>query len=265
MLWACLKKETPWTKNIHKINFLLYNSAMLNQFSRIQNLIGEDGVNKLLSSRVIVFGLGGVGSYVVEALVRSGVGALDLVDDDEVSLTNINRQLYALHSTIGLSKVDVAENRCLDINPKCKITKHKMFFLPDNSDSIDFSLYDYVVDCIDTVKGKLEIIEKSKAAKVKVISSMGAGNKMDPTKFQVADISKTSVCPLARVIRGELKKRNIKNVKCVFSTEKVLTPIVTDHCEMKGGGVAPGSSAFVPSVAGLILASEVVKDLIRAF
>lgn len=234
---------------------------MLNQFSRTQLLFGKKNIEKLNSARVIVFGVGGVGSYVVEALARSGVGAIDVVDNDDVSLTNINRQLYALHSTIGKLKVDVAEERIHDINPDCKVTKHKIFFMPDTADQFDFSKYDYVVDCIDTVKGKLEIIKMAKALDKPVISSMGAGNKIDPTQFKVADISKTSVCPLARVVRAELKKLGIKKVKCVYSTEPALETIAEPDSEMKGNGIAPGSNAFVPSVAGLIIAGEVIKDL----
>lgn len=243
---------------------------MENQFERIELTLGKEKIQQLHNSRVIVFGLGGVGSYVVEALVRSGLGAIDIVDNDTVAVSNINRQLYALHSTVGKNKVDVAEERIHDINPDCMVTKYKTFFLPENSSQFDFSKYDYVVDCIDTVKGKIEIILRAKEAAKPVISAMGAGNKLDPTKFQVADISKTSVCPLARVIRNELKKRRIKNVKCVFSTE-IITPPKIDSKKMPPAQHAqsgkfqkqvPGSNAFVPSVAGLIIASEVIKDLI---
>lgn len=245
---------------------------MENQFERIELTLGKEKIQKLHNSRVIVFGLGGVGSYVVEALVRSGLGSIDIVDNDTVSVSNINRQLYALHSTVGKNKVDVAEERILDINPDCTVTKYKTFFLPENSSQFDFSKYDYVVDCIDTVKGKIEIILRAKEAEKPVISAMGAGNKLDPTKFQVADISKTSVCPLARVIRNELKKLRVKNVKCVFSTE-IITPSKTEQDSKKMPPAqqtqsskfqkqVPGSNAFVPSVAGLIIASEVIKDLI---
>lgn len=249
---------------------------MENQFERLELTIGKEKIQKLRDSRAIVFGLGGVGSYVVEALVRSGLGAIDIVDNDTVSVSNINRQLYALHSTVGKNKVDVAEERIRDINPDCVVTKHKIFFLPENSDAFDFSRYDYIIDCIDTVKGKIEIIARAKEAGKPVISAMGAGNKLDPTKFQVADISKTSVCPLARVIRNELKKRRIKNVKCVFSTEITVPPKKSPEttpqekklppAEKTQNGKfqkqIPGSNAFVPSVAGLIIASEVIKDLI---
>ncbi len=238
---------------------------MENQFSRTALLFGAENVEKLFSSRVIVFGLGGVGSYAVEALARSGVGFLDIVDDDVVSETNLNRQLYALHSTLGKYKVDVAEERIRDINPNCKVTKHRTFFLPENSSQFDFSKYDYIVDCIDTVAGKIQIALKAQKSGTRVISSMGAGNKLEPTKFQVADIFETSVCPLARVMRAELKKRGVKNLKCVFSTEK--TSVVKSHeafGEKHPGSASksvPGSNAFVPSVAGLIIAGEVIKDL----
>lgn len=239
------------------------NEGMKNQFSRIALTFGKDNIEKLNKSRVIVFGIGGVGSYVVEALVRSGVGQIDIVDNDVVSETNINRQLYALHSTVGKNKVDVAEERIKDINPDCVVTKHKVFYLPETADQFEFSKYDYVVDCIDTVSGKLEIICRCKELKVPVISAMGAGNKVDATKLKVADITRTSVCPLARVIRNELKKRRIKRLKCVFSTEPAIKPQIDENglLEMKGKGIAPGSNAFVPSVAGMMIAGEVIKDL----
>jgi len=246
------------------------------QFARTRLTFGKENMEKLYNARVIVFGIGGVGSYVVEALVRSGVGAIDIVDDDKVCMTNINRQLYALHSTVGKDKVDVAEQRILDINPDCKVTKHKVFYMPETADQFDFNQYDYIVDCIDTVKGKLEIISRAKALKKPVISCMGAGNKVDPTKLQVADITRTSVCPLARVMRLELKKRNIKRLKVVFSTEKVIPPHDEDleisckyHCVCPEGtqrkctvrNQVPGSNAFVPSVAGMMIAGEVIKDI----
>ncbi|MDE6350943.1 MAG: tRNA threonylcarbamoyladenosine dehydratase [Treponemataceae bacterium] len=242
---------------------------MQDQFSRTRLLFGTDNMEILARSRVIVFGIGGVGSFAVEALVRSGLGAIDIVDDDMVSLTNVNRQLYALRSTVGQYKVDVAEARILDINPDCAVTKHRCFFLPETSGSFDFSRYDYVVDCIDTVKGKLHIIECAKAAGVSVISCMGAGNKVDPTQFRIADISGTSVCPLARVMRQELKKRCITDVKVLFSTEPAVSPLCDDEradgCptapERKTRRQVPGSNAFTPSVAGLIIAGEVIKDL----
>ena len=245
-----------------------------NQFARTRLTFGKDNMEKLYKARVIVFGIGGVGSYVVEALVRSGVGAIDIVDDDKICLSNLNRQLFALQSTIGRDKVDVAEERIHDINPDCKVTKWKTFFMPDTADQFDFSKYDYIVDCIDTVTGKLEIITRAKTLKKPVISCMGAGNKVDPTKLKVADITRTSVCPLARVMRNELKKRHIKRLKVVFSTETAIPPQVdeTDAEFEDNSGVTPdrkgspkkqtpGSNAFVPSVAGMIIAAEVVKDL----
>lgn len=240
---------------------------MKEQFSRIQLTFGKENIEKLCKARVIVFGIGGVGSYVVEALVRSGIGAIDIVDDDKVCISNLNRQLYALHSTIGRDKVDVAEERIHDINPDCAVTKHKTFYLPETSDQFDFSKYDYIVDCIDTVTGKIDLVLKAKEAGVKIISSMGAGNKVNPWQLKVADISRTSVCPLARVMRNELKKRGIKRLKCVFSTEKIIPPVVEEgeSVEPKRPGASskqtPGSNAFVPSVAGLMIAGEVVKDL----
>lgn len=245
-----------------------------NQFARTRLTFGKDNMEKLYKARVIIFGIGGVGSYVVEALVRSGVGAIDIVDDDKICLSNLNRQLFALQSTIGRDKVDVAEERIHDINPNCKVTKWKTFFMPDTADQFDFSKYDYIVDCIDTVTGKLEIITRAKALKKPVISCMGAGNKVDPTKLKVADITRTSVCPLARVMRNELKKRRIKRLKVVFSTETAIPPQVEEMDsefedtsgitpERKGSPKkqTPGSNAFVPSVAGMIIAAEVVKDL----
>lgn len=222
-------------------------------FSRTEKLIGKAALEKLKNSRVAVFGVGGVGGYVVEALARSGVGALDLIDNDRVSESNINRQIIALRSTIGKQKTEVAAARVKDINPEIKVRTHNVFFLPETADSFDFSLFDYVVDAIDTVSGKIALIESAKRANVPVISSMGTGNKLDPTVFEVADISKTSVCPLARVMRRELKKRGIEKVKVVYSKEE---PKETE------GGV-PSSIAFVPPVAGLIIAGEVVKDLIK--
>ena len=222
-------------------------------FSRTRQLIGDCAVEKLNNARVAVFGVGGVGGYVVEALVRSGVGALDLIDSDVVSESNINRQIIALHSTIGLHKTKVAAARSKDINPDVQICTYEKFFLPENADEFDFSKYDYVVDAIDTVSGKLALIERAKAYNVPIISAMGAGNKLDNTAFEVADIAKTSVCPLARVMRRELKKRGIEHVKVVYSKEE----------PKPNGKDAPASIAFVPSVAGLILAGEVIKDLIK--
>lgn len=234
---------------------------MLNQFSRTELLIGNEGLEKLSKSRVAVFGIGGVGGYVVEALVRSGLGFIDLIDNDKVALTNLNRQIIATHKTIGLYKVDVAEERIKDINPEVKVRKYNLFYTHENGDSIDFTQYDYVVDAIDTVVGKLEIIERAKKANVPVISSMGAGNKMHPEMFEVADISKTSVCPLAKVIRQELKKRRIKKVKVVYSKEIPVKP-KAEIDEETNKRFIPGSNAFVPSAVGLIIAGEVIRDLI---
>ena len=226
-------------------------------FSRTELVLGTDALQKLRSSRVIVFGLGGVGSYAVEALVRSGVGSITVVDNDEVCESNLNRQLIALHSTIGLAKVDACEKRILDINPDCRVTKLRMFYLPETADRISLADYDYAVDCIDTVTAKLELAVRAGKAGVPLISSMGTGNKVHPELLKVADISRTSVCPLARVMRRELSVRGIRHLKCVFSTEEpVKTPQVTD-----GKRRVPGSTAFVPSVAGLLIASEVVRDL----
>ena len=241
--------------------------------SRTEILLGTEGISTLANATVAIFGIGGVGGHAAEALARSGVGNLELIDHDTVSLSNLNRQIVALHSTIGKYKVDVMRDRILDINPQANVIGHKCFYLPETSGQFDFSKYDYVVDCIDTVTGKLQLIEAAKAAGVPVISSMGAGNKLDPTAFQVADISKTSVCPLAKVMRRELKKRNIKNVKVVYSKEDVVEAKIVEEIENKeeqsGSNEnntgrrksVPGSIAFVPSVAGLILAGEVIKDL----
>lgn len=223
-------------------------------------LIGKDALATLKKSRVAVFGAGGVGGYVIEALARSGVGAIDIIDNDTVSESNINRQIIALRSTIGLLKTEVVKKRVEDINPECKVTVYETFVLPENIDTFDFGKYDYVVDAIDTVSGKLAIIEKAYNEGVPVISSMGTGNKLDPTKFSVTDISKTSVCPLARVMRYELKKRGIKKLKVLFSTEEPIKPN-TEKDER--GKVPPGSISFVPSVAGLIIGGEVIKDLIK--
>ena len=226
---------------------------MENQFERTELLLGKEAVEKLKTKRVAVFGVGGVGGYVCEALARSGVGELDIIDNDTVALSNINRQIIALHSTLGMYKVDAAEKRLLDINPDIKVNKYKCFFLPETAGEFDFSRYDYVVDAIDTVTGKLGLIECAEKAGVKIISSMGAGNKLDPTRFEVSDFFKTSVDPLARVMRKELRARGIKKLKVVYSREE---PVKT------GQGSTPGSTAFVPSVAGLIIAGEVVSDLI---
>ena len=249
---------------------------MQDQFSRTRLLFGPEGMEKLKNSHVAVFGIGGVGGYTVEALARSGIGALDLVDDDKVCLTNVNRQLYATRSTVGRYKVEVAEERIRDINPDCRVRAWKTFYMPDTQDQFDFTEYDYIVDAIDTVKGKLTLIEAAMAAGTPIISCMGAGNKTDPTAFRVADIYKTSVCPLARVMRTECRKRRIKHLKVVYSTELPVRPLedpaisCRNHCicppDTRKCTVRrdiPGSTAFVPSVAGLIIAGEVVKDLLK--
>ena len=235
---------------------------MIGQFSRIEMIYGEKGMEKLHAAKVAVFGIGGVGGYVVEALARSGIGHLLLVDKDVVSVTNINRQIVALHSTVGKSKVKVMKDRCLDINPNVIVEEKERFFLPENSGSFDFNGYSYIVDAVDTVTAKIEIIKKAKEADIPVISCMGAGNKIDPTKFMVADIEKTTVCPLARVMRRELRARGIKDVKGLFSTEKPVETVTDKGVEKKGMGTAPGSTAFAPSVAGLIIAGTVINDLI---
>lgn len=223
------------------------------QFSRTESLIGKDAVEKLLASKVIVFGVGGVGSYVCEALARAGVGTLDIVDKDVVDVTNINRQLIALHSTVGMPKVQVCAERLKGINPEMQVTPHQCFYLPENSQQFDFSKYDYVVDAIDNVTAKIDIICKAKAAGVSVISSMGTGNKLDPMAFKVADIEKTKVCPLAKVVRKELRKRGVEGVKVVYSEEE---PVNT-------GNRTPASISFVPSAAGLLIAKTVIDDLTK--
>ncbi len=236
---------------------------MTNAFSRTQLVLGPRAMQALAGSRVAVFGIGGVGGYVVEALARSGIGALDLVDNDTVSLTNLNRQIIALHSTIGQYKVDVAKARVLDIHPACRVTVSRTFYMPESADQFDFTQYDYVVDCVDTVTAKIHLIMTAKEACVPVISSMGAGNKVDPSAFRVADIYDTQVCPLARVMRHEMRKRHVDHLKVVYSTEPALAPMYTpeDAEETAARRALPGSTAFVPSAAGLLLASEVVKDL----
>ncbi len=248
---------------------------MLNQFSRTQLLYGPEVMRRLASCRVAVFGIGGVGGYTVEALVRSGIGALDLIDDDKVCLTNLNRQILATRKTIGKYKVDVAKERILEINPDCEVRTFKTFYLPETQDQFDFKDYDYVVDAIDTVTGKLTIVENAKTAGVPVISSMGAGNKTDPSAFEVADIYDTSICPLAKVMRRECRKRGIESLKVVYSKEVPLRPLedmsisCRQHCICPPGTARkcterrdiPGSTAFVPSVVGLIIAGEIINDL----
>lgn len=250
---------------------------MLNQFSRTELLLGKDAMEKLAASRVAVFGIGGVGGYTVEALARSGIGAIDIIDDDKVCLTNINRQIIATRKTIGKYKVDVSEERILDINPNAAVRKYKTFYMPDTADQFDFTEYDYIVDAIDTVTGKIELAVNAQKAGTLIISSMGAGNKLNAAGFEVADIYKTSVCPLAKVMRRELKKRNIKKLKVVYSKEPPMTPIESEEISCKSNCVCPpgtarncnqrrqvpGSVAFVPSVVGLIIAGEVVKDLLK--
>ncbi len=230
---------------------------MENEFIRTGLLIGDEGLQKLKESKVAIFGVGGVGGYVAEALARCGVGALDLIDDDVVSLSNINRQIIALHSTVGKAKVEVMAERIRDINPAAVVNAHKCFYTPENSEEFDFKNYDYVVDAIDTVTGKIELVVKAQSAGTPIICSMGAGNKLNPTEFEVADIYDTSVCPLARVMRYELKKRGVKKLKVVYSKEKPIT-----QPENQGKRGVPGSVSFVPSVAGLVIASEVIKDLV---
>ena len=252
---------------------------MLNQFSRTQLVFGRDAMETLANSRVAVFGIGGVGGYTVEALARSGVGKLDLIDDDKVCLTNVNRQILATLKTVGQYKVDVAEERIHSINPQCEVRAYKTFYMPDTEKEFDFTQYDYIVDAIDTVKGKLALVENANAADTPIISSMGAGNKVNAAAFEVADIYETSVCPLARVMRYECRKRGIKKLKVVYSKEKPIRPLedmsisCRKHCVCPPGTPPgtrkctvrrdiPGSTAFVPSVAGLIIAGEVVNDLI---
>lgn len=231
----------------------------MNQFSRTELLLGQDAMEKLRGSRVAVFGIGGVGGHVVEALARSGVGAFDLIDNDTVSITNINRQIIATLDSVGKFKTEVMKERILSINPEAKIEIHNCFFLPETQEMFDFSNYDYVVDAVDTVTAKIALVMACEEAKVPIISSMGAGNKLNPAAFEVADIYKTSVCPLAKVMRRELKKRNIKKLKVVYSKEIPLTAGASEEETTKRA--LPGSIAFTPSVAGLILASEIIKDL----
>ena len=233
---------------------------MSEQFSRTERLIGTEALNKLKTARVAVFGIGGVGSYTVEALARAGVGALDLIDNDDVAISNINRQIIALHSSVGIPKVDAAAARVRDINPSCVVTCHKKFVLPENIDEFDLASYDYVVDAIDTVSSKIALAVLCEKLGVKLISSMGTGNKLDPTKFEVCDIFKTSVCPLARVMRTELKKRGVKHLKVLFSKEE---PIKIENVSEEHRRAVPASISFVPSCAGLIIAGEVITDLIK--
>ena len=237
---------------------------MHEQFSRTRMLLGQTAVDKLHKARVAVFGIGGVGGYTVEALARSGVGALDLIDSDTVSISNINRQILATHSTVGMRKVDAAKARILDINPACRVRTYPIFYLPETADQFDFTQYDYIVDCIDTVTGKLQLVERAHEVGTPIICAMGTGNKLDAAAFQVADISKTNMCPLARIMRKELKKRGISHLKVVYSQEEALTPEVDEEeLARTGKRQIPGSVAFVPGAAGLIIAGEVIKDLIK--
>ncbi|MDF2484313.1 MAG: UBA/THIF-type binding protein [Herbinix sp.] len=247
----------------------------MNQFSRAELLLGKDSMETLKNTRVAVFGIGGVGGYTVEALARSGVGSFDLIDDDKVCLTNINRQIIATIKTVGKYKVDVMKDRILEINPRAQVTVHQCFYLPDTADKFDFSQYDYVVDAIDTISAKIDLVLRAQEKNIPIISCMGAGNKLDPTRFEVTDIYKTSICPLARVMRRELKKREVKKLKVVYSKEPARKPLEDmslscktncicppgseNKCTMKRQ--IPGSISFVPSVAGLIIAGEVIKDI----
>ncbi|RBP64455.1 tRNA A37 threonylcarbamoyladenosine dehydratase [Alkalibaculum bacchi] len=249
---------------------------MLHQFSRTELLIGQDNLDKLKDSKVAVFGIGGVGSFVVEGLVRAGIGKLVLIDDDKICLTNLNRQLHATRKTIGRSKVEVMKERVLEINPKAEVTTFQEFYMPGRGDDLISEDYDYIVDAIDTVTGKIDLVVNAKSKNIPIISSMGAGNKLDPTRFEVADIYKTSICPLAKVMRKELKKKNIESLKVVYSKEVPIKPMENEDSSCAAGCICPpgitrkctsrnqipGSISFVPSVVGLIIAGEVVKDLI---
>lgn len=250
---------------------------MLHEFSRTEMLIGAEALKKLSQSKVAIFGIGGVGTYAVEGLVRAGVGKFVLVDDDCICLTNINRQLHATRKTVGRPKVEVMKERILEINPKAEVTTHQKFYLPETADELLCEDYDYIIDAIDTVTGKIDLVVRAKERQIPIISSMGAGNKLDPTRFEVADIYKTSVCPLAKVMRKELRNRGISSLKVVYSKEEPIKPVETDESSCKVGCICPpgttrkctvrhqvpASISFVPSVVGLIIAGEVVKDLIN--
>ena len=234
------------------------------QFSRTQILLGDEAMEKLFRARVAIFGIGGVGGYTAEALARSGIGTLDLIDPDDVSITNINRQLFATHSNVGKPKVEAAKSRLLDIHPNLKLHLHPVFYTPETADQFDFTQYDYIVDAIDTVTGKLCLAERAFAAGTPIISCMGAGNKLCGTAFQVADISKTTICPLARVMRKELKKRGIHHMKVVFTTEEAIKPVgAEEEAAAIGKRQIPGSTSYIPGIAGLLLAGEVIQDLIK--
>ncbi len=234
--------------------------SLKEEYTRTAFVLGEDAIEKLENARVAIFGVGGVGGYVCESLARSGVGSIDIFDKDVVSLSNINRQIIALHSTVGRSKVEVMKERILDINPDCTVIAHEVFYLPENADEYDLAKYDYIVDAVDTVSAKLEIISRAKALGINIISAMGAGNKTDPTQFKVADIQKTEGCSLARVMRRELKKRGINKLKVVYSPEE---PVKSPYFDEESGKNLPGSLSFVPSVMGLIMSGEVIKDIIK--
>ncbi len=233
---------------------------MKEQFSRTARVLGENSIEVLSNCRVAVFGIGGVGGHAVEALARAGVGAIDLIDSDTVSVSNINRQAVALHSTVGRPKVEVMRDKILDINPECKVSTHQCFYLPETAENFDFSKYSYVLDCVDTVAAKIDIICRAKELNIPIISAMGAGNKLDPTAFRVADIFDTKVCPLARIMRTNLKKRGIKSLKVVYSEE---IPLSSTEKDPETGRSIPGSVPFVPSVMGLIMAGQTVKDLVK--
>lgn len=232
---------------------------MSEQFLRTEFLIGQDGIEKLKNARVAIFGIGGVGGYVAEALTRCGIGTIDIIDSDTINLSNLNRQIYALHSTLGQYKVDAAKQRMLDINPNITVNTYKTFYLPKTSHLFNFKNYDYIVDAIDTVTGKIELVMKAQEANTPIICSMGTGNKMNPAMLEVSDIYKTSVCPLAKVMRQELKKRKVKKLKVVYSKETPIKPIQINNTDNKR---TPGSNSFVPPTAGLIIASEVIKDIL---
>ena len=235
---------------------------MQEQFLRTAMLLGENALERLQKARVAVFGIGGVGGYTVEALARAGIGALDLIDHDTVSLSNINRQILATHSTVGMEKVEAARLRILDINPGCHVVTHPVFYTPETADRFDFTQYDYIVDAIDTVTGKLQLVQRAMEAGTPIISCMGTGNKLDASAFRVSDISKTTMCPLARIMRKELGKRGIKHLKVVYSQEEALSPTGwEEEAAALGKRQIPGSVSFVPGAAGLILAGEVVKDI----
>lgn len=237
---------------------------MQEMFTRTAMLLGEDAIERLKKARVAVFGIGGVGGYVTEALVRAGVGSLDLIDNDVVCESNLNRQIIATQSTIGQAKVDVMAERIRDINPQCQVNTYRCFYLPETAEEFDFSKYSYVVDAIDTVTGKIQLVMQAKEAGVPIISCMGTGNKLEPTRLEIADIYKTSVCPLAKVMRRELKARGVESLKVLYSREEAKKPLITYESEgQEARRATPGSVSFVPSVAGLIIASEVIKDLIR--